>query len=795
MENRPAHPDVCPHCQEAGTFHPVSYRLLRCTACGFFAATARSSVPESRAAAGPPGLAGTGQLFRGKYRLLELLGTGPRSLCYLARHEYLGHLCAVKLIPRPAGADEGIARQRSAARAAFGVRDAGVLRVMDCDFADEAWFFVSEYCEGVPLALLTGAKHRLHWQQVVQIAGDVLRGLAAIHSAGLRHGNLTPGNLILGVDGRVRIADLGVAAVVGEATLPPVGALPYTAPERIRRATADARADFYALGAVLFQLLTGRSPQPAAGVYQRLLDAQCRPVLWPSDGPAEVPDWLIRIVLRMLAIDSAERFATAGEVLRGLRSARDQPAPSAAPAMEVLEPRGVGVLPFENERVSPDDDWLGYAVANYLARALAESGEVYVADSDALAELVARERAGRRGGDGIVEAGRLVGAAKVVTGRFLRDGRHVRLRAAVLCAGPVGTLPTAQVAGELADLGSLERALFEQLARVLGLLRTERVRPQPAALAAREKLVLGKQAYLRGQYESAIALAEEAVRLEPELGEALGFAGVCLARLGRYEEAEAYHRRQEEIARRAGDARREIEALANLGVMNYYRGEYESAEEQLRRASELADQVGLATEGAMICNNLGFVLFRRGRPVDAEQAFRRAIEAHRAYGGLAALVGPYSGMGNVLAEQQRYEEAGMYYRRALALATEVGDRTSVGTAHMHLGRCAAQEGRFADARHEFAMALNTLEETRFWNGLARVYEYVADLHLQLGNLDEAARCADKRIELARQHANTRMEAAAWQQKAEALRRAGRTEAAAECLAAAGSSEVAVTGSE
>jgi tetratricopeptide (TPR) repeat protein len=177
---------------------------------------------------------------------------------------------------------------------------------------------------------------------------------------------------------------------------------------------------------------------------------------------------------------------------------------------------------------------------------------------------------------------------------------------------------------------------------------------------------------------------------------------------------------------------------------------------------------------------LGFVLFRLGRLAEAERVFLRAIETHRTYGGLALLVGPYNGMGNVLAEQGRYEEALRYYRRALALANEIGDRTSVGTTHMHLGRCAALESRFADAKHEFTMALNALEETRFWNGLARAYEYVAEMHLQLGNVDEAIRCADKRIELARQHQNVRMEAAAWLQKADALKRAARSDEAAAC---------------
>jgi tetratricopeptide (TPR) repeat protein len=380
-----------------------------------------------------------------------------------------------------------------------------------------------------------------------------------------------------------------------------------------------------------------------------------------------------------------------------------------------------------------------------------------------------------------------------VLGHFRREGATVQVSAEVLHSGEEGPRAVAQVEGALADLADLESALLERLSQMLGLGRLSQPPERKANLEAREKFVLGKRAYLRGEYEEASALGRAALQLDPQFSEAIGFVGVCLARLGRYEEAEAQHRQQEGMARQSGDVRREAEALANLGVMHYFRGDYESAESYLVRAAAVAESLDLASESAQIRNNLGFVLFRLGRPAEAEQAFLRAIETHRAYGGLTSLVGPYNGMGNVLGEQRRYAEARTYYRRALALATEIGDRSSVGITLLHLGRCATQEGRFADAKHEFTMALNALEETRFWNGLARAYEYIAEMHVQLGNYDEAARCADKRIELARQHSNVRMESAAWLQKAEALKRAGRTEEAATCIARGQGAEGAAPG--
>lgn len=783
----------CGHCGERGSVQPVTERLERCRACGFLRPQPR---PVTRGPlTGTPALLGAiapSGVLRNKYRLIERLGEGAHGISYLAEHEYLSHPCVVKILPHRIGdaADNAVRRLRSEARAGFSVDDPNVVRVLDCDVVHGVWYFVMEYVDGVNLAEILAAKQRLNWLQAVRVGTDAADGLTAIHRAGILHRDIKPGNLILGTDGRVRVADLGVATLAHErvdvavGAGSPAGTLGYAAPEVFRTdVQAGPPADLYSLGATLFHLLTGRLPHAGSQVFQRLMDLQCQRVAWPEELTEEVPPWLVDVLLRLLAIEPGERFESAAELTARLKLPADESV-RRRPVVQLdkLQPRGVGVLPFANEQDTPDDDWLGYAVANYLSRALAEAPDVYVADQDGLVAMVQRMEAGALVGatERLREAGRLVGAATIVTGRFQRAGERVILWMEALRSGRGVSERVARVEGELVELPKLERALFERLAHVLGLGRREGERPRAVTLGAREKFVLAKQAYLRGEYEHAIALGEEAVRLAPEFAEAIGFVGVCLARIGRYDDAEVHHRRQETLARQWGDVRRQVEALANLGAMNYFRGNYEAAETQFVQAGAMAEQLGLATEHAQISNNLGFVLFRRGRLADAEKAFLRAIEAHRAYGGLTLLVGPYNGMGNVLAEQQRYDEARSYYQRALALARETEDRTSVGTTHMHLGRCAAQQGHFADAKHEFTMALNALEETRFWNGLGRAYEYIAEMHLQAGTHEEALRCADKRIELARQHSNVRMEAAAWLQKAESLRRAGREAEAVAC---------------
>ena len=790
---------VCHRCGETRKLRAVTPRIARCDGCGFLlpSPTIRASDEADRPVI-KPAIAPSGVL-RGKYRLIERLGEGAHGVAYLAEHVFLSHPCVVKVLPQRVGesSDVAIGRLRNEARAGFRVNDPHVVRVLDCDVVHGTWYFIMEYVEGADLGVLLQQGLRVPWEQGVSIATDAARGLAAIHRFGLVHRDIKPSNLILGVDGAVRVADLGVAGLAqdhgdaeGVRSVEIAGTLAYAAPETFRPGSAvGPRADLFSLGATVFQLVTGRLPHHGGKIFQRLIDLQCRQVQWPADAATGIPTWFVEAVLKLLAIEPEERFESPAALIEHLQNPVDVGRDSVVlPAPESLEPRGIGVLPFENEPGTADDDWLGYALANHLSRALASLPGVYVADQDGLvAELTRREGDwAARAQERLLTAGRLVGAGTVISGRFTRSGGTLRVQAEAFRAGHAGPCAVAVVEGNLAELDGVQQTLFDDLVCGLGLTGAAAQGPpavlRAPVLEAREKLVLGRQAFLKGDYEEAVALGQRAVELDPQFGEAIGFIGVCWARMGKYEQAEAQHRRQEALAAELDDGRLGVEALANMGVMNYFRGDYEAAEGHFTNAARMAQELHLAAEEAQICNNLGFVLFRLARLPEAEEAFHRAIKTHRAYGGLTSLVGPYNGMGNVLVEQRRYVEARGFYRRALALAAELENRTSVGITHVHLGRCAALEGRFAEAKHEFTMALNVLEETRFWNGLARAYEYIAEMNLQLGNCDEAVRCADKRIELARQHSNVRMESAAWIQKAESLRKAGRLDEAAECLA-------------
>ncbi|MFH1748923.1 MAG: serine/threonine-protein kinase [Planctomycetota bacterium] len=790
----------CRYCAEFGQLREVAPGLQRCQACDFVLPKSRKS-PESRHLPDLEALPriAPGNVLRERYRLVELIGRGAHGLTCFAEHEFLNHPCVVKILPyRVSDASDTAARRlRHEAQVGFRVNNPNVVRILDCDVVEGYWYFVMEYVDGMDLGALIQSGLTVNWQQALRLARDAASGLAAIHRAGLIHRDIKPGNLLLGTDGCLRVSDLGVATLAegetafgGDASREAVGTLDYAAPELFEpQAPVDFRADLYSLGATLYHVITGRPPYAGHSVFQMLIDAQSRSVEWPANAPTDVPEWFISTILRLMATEPSERFESTEMLAEVLDRPTAQPTPKVKTpvASRSLRPRGVAVLPFDNDSRESSDDWLGFALADSLTRELSQVPDVYLATHEQFKlvhdrlELDYYPTARAR----LLAAGRLVGAGTVITGGFNKSGNELSFEAEIQRFGHDQADRLGPLTGPLSRLVELQAELLKAVLKELGLDQVESVTSSgqtadPISLEMREKFTRGKQAYLAGDYGKAIELAQQAVAENPDVLEPIQYMGVCYARLGKYEEAQRQHEQMQEIANKRDDRRLLVEAQANMGVMYYFRGEYETAHNYYAQAAEIAEETGLITERAQVYNNLGFVLFRLGRPEAAEKGFLRAIEIFRDYGALASLIGPYNGMGNVLVEQNRHDEARDYYQRALALAQEVGDVTNVGVSHMHLGRCASVQGRFADAKNEFALALNALEGTSFWNVLARTYAFIAEMNLKLGNVAEAIRCADKNLALAQRHANTRMETAAWRQKAEALERAGRNPEAEIC---------------
>jgi predicted Ser/Thr protein kinase len=243
----------------------------------------------------------------GPYRIIEELGRGGMGVVYLAEDERLGRHVALKSLPPDAAGNPAFReRLRREARAAATISHPSVAVVYSLDELDGHLFIASEYVRGRTLRAEL-ERGPLEHHRALAIAADIAKALAAAHAAGVIHRDLKPENVLVTDEGAVKVVDFGIAYVEGAAgtRLTRDGALigtpAYMAPEQLVGQTVDARADIYAAGVLLAEMVTGGHP------------------LHPSATP--VPPSLAPIVERCVQQNPTARFASAHDLLRALEGA------------------------------------------------------------------------------------------------------------------------------------------------------------------------------------------------------------------------------------------------------------------------------------------------------------------------------------------------------------------------------------------------------------------------------------------------------------------------------------------
>ncbi|WUS90280.1 protein kinase [Kribbella sp. NBC_00709] len=277
-------------------------------------------------------------LIAKRYRLGPSVGRGGMGEVFRATDELLGRVVAVKLLlPSDRDTRAGERFQREA-RAAARLSDPHVVSVYDFGPHGEGFFLVMELVEGRTVAAELAQQGTLPKDRAIDIVEQAAAGLAAAHLEDVVHRDVKPGNLLLTADGTVKVADFGIAHLPGEgtntltATGQIIGSTHYLAPERAKGEQAGKAADVYALGCVLYQLVTGQPPftaeHPTAILYQHVDTAPVRPSL---DRP-ELGGAFESVLLRMLAKDAADR-PSATEIAGGALRAQSPAPASLVPAV------------------------------------------------------------------------------------------------------------------------------------------------------------------------------------------------------------------------------------------------------------------------------------------------------------------------------------------------------------------------------------------------------------------------------------------------------------------------------
>lgn len=274
----------------------------------------------------------------GHFKLPQHAGSGGMSEVYLARDIDLARTVALKLLPRGLSTDgDRVRRFKQEARAASALNHPNIVTIYEVSEIDGQLFIATEYVPGETLQMHC-ERGGMTIPEVLAVMEQTASALAAAHQAGIIHRDIKPGNIMLRPEGTIKVLDFGLArieagslpelaAASGEISAPTIpgiilGTPAYMSPEHCRGNSIDCRADLWSLGAVLYEMLTGRpafSGENTLEILAAVLEKQPVP---PSHLNPEISKDLDRLALKLLAKDPAQRFSSALDVVEELKRLR-----------------------------------------------------------------------------------------------------------------------------------------------------------------------------------------------------------------------------------------------------------------------------------------------------------------------------------------------------------------------------------------------------------------------------------------------------------------------------------------
>jgi serine/threonine protein kinase len=468
-----------------------------------------------------------------QYEIVSAVGSGGMGVVYRARDTRLNRDVALKVMAPHIASDPTMrTRFETEARAVASLTHPGILSIYELAVADGVPFAVMELLEGRNLRERIAAGP-LPWREAVEIGAAIADGLAAAHAKGVVHRDLKPENVFLTTDGHVKILDFGLAlqrlggsdgsTIAHTAAGIVLGTFGYMSPEQVTDSHVDGRTDIFALGCLLYEMLTGR--QLFTGVTPQELIAKLLHESAPdlsSFDPLAPPE-LRAIVARMVERDPARRFDSAMAVAAALR---DLMSSSAVRMPRVSRARGksLAVLPFVNS-ADPKLEYLTDGIAESIINSLSQLGTIRVVPRS----VVFRYK-------GVQVDPSTIGAAlnvkTILTGRLTQHDDVLSIQAELVDTTTESQLWGEQFRQNVRDLMTVQDEIAWQISEALRLKLTaeqkKKLRKRSTVNAA------AYQAYLRGRhhwnnwsadsFRRALEEFQQAIDLDPVY--ALAYAGL-----------------------------------------------------------------------------------------------------------------------------------------------------------------------------------------------------------------------------------------------------------------------------
>jgi serine/threonine-protein kinase len=692
----------CPNCRAS---NPDSSRF--CGACAaplsHPAADAPTPAPAFPPAPAPnsPSLTTTieplarglspGTTVAGKYRILGEIGRGGMGVVYEADDLKLRRAVALKFLPAElTNALEARERFVHEARSASILDNAHICTIHEIGESEDGRMFIAmALCHGESLRSKI-KRGPLAPAEALSLAAQIADGLAAAHAGGIIHRDVKPANVLVTKEGVARIADFGLAKIAGEARLTragrAVGTVAYMSPEQLLGEDVDARADVWALGVVLFEMLTGSLPfhgETEHSLAYAIVHGEPKSL---ENLPPGTPVGCGRIIERALSKDPSRRFVSAGEMAEALAAVREGsrvtgsrrartavgewgpkhpagaallrfalPALLAAAAIYALialgVPRKAGALiglgpgPGEGQHITvfdpavlagtPEDKVLASGLAEYLRRGLdgiARRTRSWVTPNEHVVGYEVREAA---------DARTVLGSNRVVTGSLKRAGDNLTLTLETVDPARLARLALLPKSDNIANIATWQEDLVLEAAAALGLVTAPTDRS--ALAAAGTTVPRAFHAYLDGlghlsllwagsaadpsvDADAAIAALELAVGLDPSFA----VAGIDLA--------EAYRLKSSSVGDVSWAKRAETQARAVLASNDGLAFGHHILAAVLRRLgrddealAELGRAHALDPLAYETLIKLGTIHEEMNRPAEAEAAYRDALRVRPGY--------------------------------------------------------------------------------------------------------------------------------------------------------------------
>lgn len=264
----------------------------------------------------------TGMIIAERYEILGKIGTGGMADVYKAKDHKLNRFVAVKVLKPEFREDTTFIRKfKSEAQAAAVLTHPNIVNVFDVGDDNGVYYIVMELIEGITLKEYISKKGKLSVKEATSIAIQVSMGLEAAHSHGIVHRDVKPQNIIISMDGKVKVTDFGIARAASSNTISSnvMGSVHYSSPEQVRGGYSDEKSDIYSLGITMYEMVTGKVPFDGDTTVAIAIKHLQEEIVPPSIYTPELPHSLEQIILKCTQKSVDRRYENMSEVIEDLK--------------------------------------------------------------------------------------------------------------------------------------------------------------------------------------------------------------------------------------------------------------------------------------------------------------------------------------------------------------------------------------------------------------------------------------------------------------------------------------------